>query len=217
MIEFQTGMGGLLNSHGYLNSILITPNELIPYDDSRLDRTTDPMAGVVSYYTGRKTVALHDMEAGEDFFMAYPTDNMNYISQKYNIPKHQDYENVGAAIMKMHKKYGSDIHNWKEDAEVQSLPNRAKQLTPKTQAALDRVMLSAGRDRKNMALSVAKEISVKKKNIESIKENGVCMDNFVPGPSSNPKAGHGAIANRFMMKGDVIAPVLVLQITNRDA
>ena len=64
VIEFQTGMGSLLNSHGYLHSIDFESAELIPYDDSRLNRAKDPMAGAVSYYFGRRTFAMDDMEAG---------------------------------------------------------------------------------------------------------------------------------------------------------
>mmetsp|Transcript_10354 Transcript_10354/g.15666 ORF Transcript_10354/g.15666 Transcript_10354/m.15666 type:complete len:753 (-) Transcript_10354:152-2410(-) len=226
VIEFQTGMGGLPNSHGYLNNVAILPDEFIPYDDSRLDRTVDPMAGAVSYYTGRKSVAADDMEAGEEFFLRYPVDYMRYISEQYDIPDHEDYESVGKVVSYMHKTYGGTIEEWEKDENIGILPQRAIRLLPRTQSDLDRIIMSAERThtananasaKKNMAVAVAKEMSLEKKSIHMIRETGICMDNFVPGKSSNPRAGHGAIANRFMIAGDVIAPAPMLQITDRDA
>ncbi len=69
VVEFQTGVGGLPNSHGYLNNIRFENAGLVPFDDSRFDRAVDPGAGAITYSTGRKTIARIDMDAGEEFFM----------------------------------------------------------------------------------------------------------------------------------------------------
>ena len=219
VIEFQTGMGSLLNSHGYLHSIDFESAKLmIPYDDSRLNRAKDPMDGDVSYYLGRRAFAMDDMEAGDEFFMQYPYDYMSLISEMYNIPNERNYETVGEAVNIMLRRYGKCIADWEEDKTIKSLPERATQILPKTQADLDRIIMSRkGKKSQKMATTIAKEMSLEKRSLESIKERGICMDNFVSKKSSNPRAGNGAIANRFMMKGDVIAPSSIMQITDRDA
>ncbi len=69
VVEFQTGIGGLPNSHGYLNNIRFENVGLIPFDDSYLRRSSDPAAGAVTQSTGRKAIARQDIIAGEEFFM----------------------------------------------------------------------------------------------------------------------------------------------------
>ena len=158
------------------------------------------------------------MEAGDEFFMQYPDGYMSFISEMYNIPNERDYETVGEAVNLMLRRYGKHIADWEEDTTIKSLPERATQLLPKTQAELDTIIMSTkGKKSQEMATTIAKEMSLEKRSLESIKERGICMDNFVSKRSSNPRAGNGAIANRFMMRGDVIAPASILQITNRDA
>ncbi len=47
-------------------------------------------------------------------------------------------------------------------------------------------------------------------------ENGRCMDNLRPGPSTIPHAGRGAFATRLLAPGSKIAPIPLVQLPNRE-
>lgn len=213
VVEYQTGAGGLPNSHAYINNIQFEDASVVPYDDSLLDRTKDPGAGANSYFIGRKTMTREDVEAGEELFMRYPAKFMNQMSEKYNIPRRGDFDIVGEAVLKLVKIYGKDVKRWKDDGLISLIPDRATSLLPKTQAEMENVL---ARKDIGMGMAIAKEVSLKKRSVEWIKENGVCMDNFAPFPSTNKRAGHGAIAKRWMMEGDVVGLAPILHVSNRD-
>lgn len=50
------------------------------------------------------------------------------------------------------------------------------------------------------------------RDISYLEENGQCMDNIKPGKSENPDAGRGALANRFIPKGGLVAPAPMIHI-----
>lgn len=53
------------------------------------------------------------------------------------------------------------------------------------------------------------------RSLEWLEENGMCLDNIRPGPSTVSGAGKGAFATRFIGKSSIIAPVPVVQILRR--
>jgi len=61
-------LGSLCNSHTYLANVSPWPDE---YDDTRLDRFSDPGAGSISYYEGQKFYATQDIAAGDELFTFY--------------------------------------------------------------------------------------------------------------------------------------------------
>eukprot|EP00551_Chaetoceros_affinis_P012291 CAMPEP_0203668890 /NCGR_PEP_ID=MMETSP0090-20130426/5404_1 /ASSEMBLY_ACC=CAM_ASM_001088 /TAXON_ID=426623 /ORGANISM="Chaetoceros affinis, Strain CCMP159" /LENGTH=726 /DNA_ID=CAMNT_0050533445 /DNA_START=123 /DNA_END=2303 /DNA_ORIENTATION=+ len=217
--EYQITMGALPNSHPYLNNMDVGHPAIVPYDDSFMDRMADPGAGASSYYMGRHTIAYMDMDAGEEVFLEYPDDYMNAISEKYNIPKRSDYEDVGMIVLKLYRKYGNNFSAWKNDEIFTLSPAKLQSLLPKTQKDVERVLAVATNpsDAEDLSLAIAKEISVNRRSPKWIEEHGVCLDNILPGMSTNTQAGKGAIAQRFMKKGSTVAPASLLQITNRDA
>ena len=213
--EYQITCGALPNSHPYLNNLDIVHPDVVPYDDSVMDRFEDPGAGAISNYMGRHSIAYMDIEAGEELFLEYPEEYMNYISDKYNIPNRINYEEASEIISTLLSKYGDDISEWRNKEPFLLASEKVQLLLPKTQHDLDRVLSKASDG--DFTTAVAKEMSVKKRSVQWIRENGICLDNIMPGVSSNPRAGKGAIAQRFMAKGEVIAPASTLQITDRDA
>ncbi len=149
---------------------------------------------------------------------------MGYISEEFDIPKYRDYEIIGKLLSTLYEKYGVDPDDWMNVEEFShlpfsQLPSRLNSLLPKTKSDMKRILLSARRSKEswNFALAVAKEMSVEKRSIKWIEKHGVCLDNFSRKKSTNPQAGMGAIAKRFMKRGEVIAPAPILHVTNRDA
>jgi hypothetical protein len=54
------------------------------------------------------------------------------------------------------------------------------------------------------------------RSTEWLQKNGRCMDNIRPGPSTIPHAGRGAIANRGIAKGGLVAPIPLIQIPDEE-
>jgi len=252
-VDYQITMGALPNSHVMLDNLGDTFPAVIPYDDSMADRYSHPGAGAFSYHMGRQTMAeTRDMEAGEELFLSYNTQYMDFLSKKYNIPNHDDYTVAGNLLSLAVTSFGSKVlleekSKWDYISNFLSQPSsfaggesieekskwdyisdfldqrnisdRAKTLLPKSQLDLEKVLRSAGEslDASGLAFAMAKELSVEKRSVEWIKENGICLDNILPGKSSSPHAGMGAIAQRRLEEGTVVAPASLLQVNDRDA
>ena len=222
-IDYQITMGSLPNSHPCLDNFDAGNPATVPYDDSLLDRESDPGAGAYSYYMGRHSIAhKRDISAGEEMFLEYPTHYMDYICEKYNIPTRQDYDEAGVRL--------SDFLNLSEGDTIASDAatgtalewsgsDKVVSLLPKSQSDLDRIILSSNGsyEPEDLTLAIANEMSVEKRSPQWLEKNGICLDNILPGKSSNPQAGRGAIAQRSIKKGETIAPASLLQITDRDA
>ena len=58
---------------------------------------------------------------------------------------------------------------------------------------------------------------IPRKSVKELRETGICLDNIRPSQSTNPQAGRGAVATRFLKKGEVIAPVPLIPIGSRKA
>ena len=242
-VDYQITMGALPNSHPVLDNLDAGHPSVIPYDDSLVPkdhhgRVVDPGAGAFSYYMGRNSIATRDIEAGEEIFLDYPSDYMDWISEKYGIPKTSDYEEAAEHLSTFLKLFeGSKLGHSIEEGEgegdqatlavplVWSGSEHVKALLPKSQSELDQILISSKHsyDPADLTHAIAKTLSVQKRTTEWIEQNGICLENIMPGPSTidtgtqSGSAGKGAIAQRQLPKGSVIAPASLLQITDRDA
>jgi hypothetical protein len=88
---------------------------------------------------------------------------------------------------------------------------------PKTLLELERIAERLLAGTSDLSEALAKEVSLKPRSTEWLIENGRCVDNIVPGRSTLPFAGRGAIAQRFIAGGEVVVPVPLIQIMDRDA
>lgn len=219
--EYQITCGALPNSHVLLNNLEIGHPAVVPYDDTIMDRMTDPGAGAISNYMGRDSIAAVDISAGDEIFLEYPDEYMDYISEKYKISKREHYNEAGLIMATLFTIYNStsDINVWKENDIFHSKVEQVQKLLPKSQNDIDRVLSLVKNPRKphEMTYAIAKELSVERRSVDWIQRNGLCLDNIVPKRSINKRAGQGAFAQRFIAKGNVVTPAPLLQITNRDA
>lgn len=62
---------------------------------------------------------------------------------------------------------------------------------------------------------LAKYIGTNIRSVDWIKENGLCLENIIPKPSTILYAGRGAFAQYMIRKDHVIVPVPMLQIVNK--
>ena len=155
--------------------------------------------------------------------MQYPDEQLNWLSEEYNIPNRDDYKQaaslLSALVKSSHGNIDSALFRFAELVASDFISERAASLLPKSQEDLDKILLSTNYtdDVFKLEVGIAKEISIEKRSVEWIKEHGKCLDNIIPGMSSNRQAGKGAIAQRPMKKGDVITPAPLLQVMDKDA
>jgi len=145
-----------------------------------------------------------------------------------NVPRFDDFDEAGKilrimrdAILNSTFEINDELISLVKDASG-VLDDRVASLIPDTKAKyeaavkkhLDEDSLYADED-SLYAMAIAKS-TVVNRGVNWIKENGICMDNILPGKSTIPFIGQGAFAKRFLVEGSVVSPAPLLQITNSD-
>jgi hypothetical protein len=85
---------------------------------------------------------------------------------------------------------------WKKSRILNALPSNATQI--------NRVLQTGGTSKQDYNRSLVE--------ISWLEEHGQCMDNIKVGQSKNPDAGRGALANRFIPEGGLVAPAPLIHI-----
>lgn len=93
---------------------------------------------------------------------------------------------------------------------------RIASILPKSITELDRVAKRSHGQMPELAEALAKEVSLKPRSPQWLVENGRCVDNIMPGKSKLPFAGRGATAQRFIAAGQVVVPVPLIQMMDKD-
>ena len=97
------------------------------------------------------------------------------------------------------------------------MTQQALSLIPKSSKDLFRIMEMRKSDRKTEIMrTLAKNVGMQSRSVEWIVENGFCLENLIPGKSTIPQAGQGAIAKFPLHKNERIVPAPLLQIVDRD-
>jgi hypothetical protein len=85
---------------------------------------------------------------------------------------------------------------WKTSRVLNALPSNISQIAP--------ALSSGGTAEMHYNHSI--------RELSWLEEHGQCMDNIKVGNSTNPDAGRGAFANRFIPKGGLVAPAPLIHI-----
>jgi len=78
-------------------------------------------------------------------------------------------------------------------------------------------MRSAGDTIEDLRFYLAQYKGLNHREPEWIRKNGICLENFAPGKSIIKQAGNGGIAQFHLNEGEIVAPVPLLQIMNKEA
>jgi len=97
-----------------------------------------------------------------------------------------------------------------------NLTDQTKALLPRTQSDLSKIMEDGTDDKLTVMRNVARTMGTNPRTPEWIRENGMCIENLVPGRSHIQQAGKGGIAQFAIKQGEIVAPAPMLQIVNRD-
>lgn len=180
-----------------------------------------------------------DLTAGEEIFLDYgycgsqeddeEEEDIEYRGSEAwigTIPKARDFVIAANLTQTLWKELqGGSKQDKKEQFQKMyqrinfesELNNRVKSLIPTSYNQLLHVYQQIEEhSAEQVRRSISKYVGTTPRRPEWIKENGYCVENLVPGPSSLPHAGHGAIAQFGVKKGEMIVPAPLLQIGNRD-
>lgn len=199
------GLGMLANSHtGLVNARLVAPKQM-----TDLHRGQNPGAGSSTTYHDQHYMASRDLEAGAELFVDYTDGYFVEVEGLEAVPFSTDFIKADEILEEFQAETGGDFESEKaRKAWDQVLSNHAENVRltsalPKTLGDIPRV-LEIG----------AAEYSIpnRVRSIEWLEKNGKCLDNIRPAHSKNWEAGQGAFATRTIHKGDVVAPVPVVQM-----
>jgi len=225
------GVGMLCNFHpGIINADWNqrTCHERIPERDAESanasrDGRDHPGRGAHSDYYNVTIRATKTIPAGMEIFMDYGGEWAEENSEKDDATA-EDYERADKsidAILTFMDRYddrlspelSSEIYDFlindvvplgsesEERSEIQ------RSLLPKTASKLKAVRDTGGALRhRNPSVF---------RDVRWLEENGQCMDNIYPGPSTVPYAGRGAFAARPIAEGHLVSPMPLVHIPHR--
>lgn len=201
------GFGALVNSHqGLLNLDEGKPT----YDNEGLHRGKDPGAGAFSPYHDRKSYTISKVPAGAELFVDYGPDWFTSRTSDIGyIPLTRDYNKADKFLKTYHSFASRHLRGTENSTKeefwglIRNFQNDSRSLNalpPTTKDA--KIALRAG------VRSLIREI----KSPEWLKENGKCLDNIRPQPSTIKQAGRGAFATRFIPNESIVITAPLVQI-----
>jgi hypothetical protein len=87
-------------------------------------------------------------------------------------------------------------------------------LLPSTVGALTDLL--EGVARSDLPQHLARQRGTTPRTVAWIERNGLCLEHMIPGPSTLPHAGQGAIAQHPIRKDEMVVPAPLLHIADRD-
>lgn len=185
-----------------------------------------PGRGAYSNYYNLELATTEVIPAGKEIFIEYG-DNWNDEDgegKQKELLNRDDYNKVDKTIEKLvafFDKYESSLDESSKEEIYTFLLNdvmaaaagsekgqQIARMLPSDPAELKSVLNSGG----SFHLSSPNAV----RSVEWLEENGLCLDNIRPGPSTIPYAGRGAFATRDIKEGGLVAPVPLIQIPNED-
>jgi len=203
--SLSPGVGALCNAHPALNNVDMRMPSI---DTLGLHRSTDVGVGAFSDRHNHGFSAKQDIPAGMEIFLTYGDDWFQGREEELGpIPLERHYQEADDII----KKFFADIDG-KDDAEAISkyelMRNSNKEVNVKM--ALPETFEGAKESlTKGTALMGTPDVIRSKGWLD---ENGLCLDNLRYDKSSIVQAGRGAFANRDLEKGQLIAPMPLIQV-----
>jgi len=175
-------------------------------DSGRLHRLHHAGSGAMSAYHNRAGVALKEIPAGMELFVAYGED----MFDEHEDSSLSSSNDVLDAIFELSGKV--DISGFDEDLYDMVVSH----LKEKTSLSLPDSLDDAKEMHRFSGLSPEEATAQSVRSIRWLEKNGMCVDNIREGLSTNNEAGRGAFATRSIRKGQVIAPAPVVQVHRKN-
>ena len=197
------GAGSAVNLHATLNNVVPSMATRRP-DSSGLHRGNDAGVGAFSYHLMQYDVTAPVPPGGQIL--------LNNVAPIDSLKKEdlEDMDNLVKEIQDIFKESDADddvlndairfIHSGLSYPVADSFPSN-----------LDQFKRAVASGVSNSWSSEDLQVSV-----PWLKENGVCLDNVVPGSSELDQAGRGGFAKRSIKKGSIVAPSPVIPVSRFD-
>lgn len=213
--ESVVTFGSLCNFHTYLKNV--KPDSHAYIDNLTPRSKGSPGMGAYSYQPGFIFATSRDIQAGEEIFCDYGAEWLDSRSFGKHITRQEEFETAGNIMKKTINGLGGDDGEDMSDSVLKTIKRivyqfdkRASNILPDSKEKF-KAYSADGKKAEEIALDLAKE-TVISRTLEWIKEHGTCIDNLLPQISTLPHAGKGAFAQRFIAKGELIAPCPLLQV-----
>jgi hypothetical protein len=180
-----------------------------------------PGAGAFTPYHGRRFLATKRIEPGAELYLSYG--ERYFLSREgyESVPMKKDYwvadwfvRRFRTLQVRTNIDESEELQSslWRLVREiVQRIPikdgYRLYGALPENIADLAPIMLFGGTSMQHYNESI--------RSLTWLEEHGRCMDNIKDGISKIPHAGRGAFANRFIAKGDLVAPAPLIHLPYR--
>mmetsp|Transcript_28070 Transcript_28070/g.32733 ORF Transcript_28070/g.32733 Transcript_28070/m.32733 type:complete len:660 (+) Transcript_28070:84-2063(+) len=221
--ESVVTFGAISNYHTVLHNVDAVSNG---YDDTLVDRNEDPTAGSFSYLNGHSFKATQDIPAGGEIFADYGETWLDARRGTFAdfVPRSKDFE-IAVTILEKLVAQEKDTCITKEMIQVAGdttdLFSPRAAMIIKNLEHLNDTLDEFMQGFKNLTTdeSKMKELAmttVVKRDMNWIRENGVCMTKIKPDTSTITIAGRGAFAQVNIEKGDIVVPAPLLNIVDRD-
>ena len=232
--DYQITFGALPNHHCILHSIdHVYPAD--PYEDSLVNRYKDPGAGAFSYHRGRIFQATRHIQGGTELFLSYgyceriepgadSGSSLWYPVWARDLPMREHYSDATRVLKDLWnsllEEYGG-ADKIPTDLEFEPAPDLEPQLAkliPRHVEQLKAIMKEYSGPLRETTLKrrLAEELLTEPRTVEWIRENGMCVENLIPGKSTIRQAGQGGFAQHHIRKGEMVVPAPLIQVTNRD-
>jgi hypothetical protein len=215
--SIMPGCGMLANGHPSLYNSQKLPPERMPIN------TTDPSLGATTHYHNSRFVEqymkkgktkIRTMGNGNEIFVSYGEEWFKALHRRSDVghvPLRSDYVNADKVLrrlVKMEKKHGKKIANglWDLLWNVMDIFDRKRSLNtlPRDKKSAAQLLEQGGSAKYHLPNRV--------RSPEWLEQNGQCLDNIQPGPSTIELAGKGAFATRKIQEGQVIAPLPMIHL-----
>lgn len=220
VFDFLIGLGTYPNHHCRLGSLTYKFPQPA-YNDALVDRFKDPGTGAFSYSMGKEPIVYRGVKAGHEIFLDYGYCDRDdgYLPEWSDfIVMQRDFEDAIDLI----RGYDEGLRNqmdYDQDGNLvlykRGVSVYTYDLLPQTQEEFDELMAQVKSTGPSLEKQVA-ERSLHKRTPEWIQENGICMMNLLPKKSTIHSAGRGAFAQFAFKKGDLISPMPLLQLIDKD-
>lgn len=219
--EYQIAFGALPNHHCILESLdYVYPKPA--YDDTMVDRFTDPGAGAFTYSRGRQFTVSRPLSAGSEIFLNYgycqheggELHNPDWVD---NVYVSSDYSEASTLIWNSIRNKNAGL-KFDENGKLVPPPNVPRlvlELLPQTREELATLEANV-KSKTDLSWYLATHKSLQPHTPEWIRENGMCLENLLPFTSTLPHAGQGAFAQYHISKGDIVIPAPLLQVIDKD-
>jgi hypothetical protein len=220
VVDYQTGFGSLPNHHCLLDS-LTTQYPDPAYDDTLVNRFKDPGAGAFSYNMGREFIVTRDVVAGDELFLNY-----GYCKHDDDVPDWTKLIPMTGDFKLAAKMTWEQVHGRQNGVAYNPITGqlvipvgtnkRVADLLPQTKAQLTELSFAV-KKKADLPEYLAKHMGLTQRTPDWIRSHGMCMEHMVPRKSTLPQAGQGGVAQHRIRQGEMVVPVPLLQIMDKDA